>query len=62
MLSVQRLVFEVIVLGILACAVGALVSRVTGMQGLALYFAIGAVLHLGFELAGLNEWYCRSRP
>ncbi len=61
MLPLPRLVFEVVVIGLLALSIGAIINKTTTLNEWWTYFAIGAGLHLGFEVLGLNDWYCRSR-
>jgi hypothetical protein len=61
MLPLPRLALEVVVIGLLALALGAIIQHLTALSPLWTYFALGAGLHLGFEVLGLNHWYCVSR-
>ena len=57
------LVIEALTVGIVLAACLALVVRLSGplmgaSDALLAGFMLGVTIHLGFELAGANRWYC----
>lgn len=69
----MKLLVEALVVGLITAIVGIIISTLFMLpskdfswkkytfwpQVLLAYFVTGFLLHLGFELAGANKWYCK---
>lgn len=61
MRSSTAVFMEAVVVGVLTSALyHSLVYLDTGLTTPWLLFITGALIHIIFELAGLNEWWCRQ--
>jgi len=71
--SMAHIFVEALVVGLVSAVVGFIISTLFMLpskefsfkkynfwpQVMLSYFITGVVLHLGFEVAGANKWYCR---
>jgi hypothetical protein len=54
--TMQKLLVEAVSVGLSLAAVVWLIRR----KDFLFMFLVGFGIHLGFELVGLNKWYCRN--
>jgi|LakMenEpi03Aug12_release.lakeMendotaPanAssembly.Ray.scaffolds.fasta_scaffold3330219_1 hypothetical protein len=69
-----HILIEALIIGLITAVVGFLLSTLFMLpsksfswkkydfwpQVMAAFFLTGFLLHLGFELAGINKWYCKN--
>jgi hypothetical protein len=66
----QGLIFEALAVGVMALVVGVIVHAVSmkvkdhDMNDMTVYaihlFVIGVLVHMIFQYAGINKWYCTN--
>ena len=59
------IIIEALIVGLVIAVVGIFISMIPYIKGMnkkykmpVLFFVVGAVSHISFEVAGFNKWYC----
>jgi len=56
----MQLIAEAIVVGIVLVIAWAVLRNALPVDDLVALFILGALTHIGFEIAGANKWYCKN--